>query len=221
LIEGASFSYDGRTVLQSIDLKVEKGECVGVAGRNSAGKSTLLALAGGALKPASGRVTRSDTARGGALYLSQSPERMFFAETVREEIAFGVKHLPRHRGTDRHHLDAIVDASLRAVGFDPVEAAGRSPFELSFGEMRRVAFAIAHAIAPSLLLLDEPASSLDPAGRAVLRALVAARLGAGAAVVIASHDPSHLHPLCDRVLELTNGRLGATRATPSPGLGFD
>jgi ABC-type sulfate/molybdate transport systems ATPase subunit len=75
--------------------------------------------------------------------------------------------------------------------------------------MRRVAFAIAYALAPKLLLLDEPASCLDRAGRAVLAALVHAHLDAGAAVVIASHDPSHLEGLCDRVLELRDGLLKA------------
>jgi energy-coupling factor transport system ATP-binding protein len=212
-IEGASFSHDGRIILQSIDLEVEKGECVGVVGRNSAGKSTLLTLAGGALPPASGRVSRGSASKGGVLYVPQSPERMFFAETVREEIAFGVKHLPGYRGVDRGRIDTIVDESLRAVEFDPAWAAGCSPFELSFGEMRRVAFAIAHALAPELLLLDEPASCLDRAGRAVLARLVNARLDAGAAVVVASHDLSHLEGLCDRVLELRDGRLSATRTT--------
>jgi energy-coupling factor transporter ATP-binding protein EcfA2 len=206
-IEGASFSYDGRAVLRSIDLEVAQGECVGVVGRNSAGKSTLLTLAGGALEPAAGRVTRVDAGQGGVLYMPQSPERMFFAETVREEIAFGVKNLAGHRGADRARIDAIVDESLRAVGFDPAEVARRSPFELSFGEMRRVAFAIVHAMAPAVLLLDEPASCLDRAGRAVLDTLVDARLGAGAAVVVASHDPAHLEGLCDRVLELRDGLL--------------
>lgn len=203
-IEGVSFAYDGNVVLQSIDLDVAKGECVGVVGRNSAGKSTLLLLAGGALKPASGRVVRGP---GGVLYLSQSPERMFFAETVREEIAFGLRHGAGRRGMNRVELDAVVNESLRAVGFDPADVSGRSPFQLSFGEMRRVAFAIAHAMAPDLLLLDEPASSLDRAGRAVLEALVSTRLEAGASVVVASHDPFHLEGLCDRVVQLANGRL--------------
>jgi ATPase subunit of ABC transporter with duplicated ATPase domains len=119
---------------------------------------------------------------------------------------------------DRAHIEAIVDGSLRAVGFEAAEVAGRSPFELSFGEMRRVAFAIAHALAPDLLLLDEPASCLDRAGRAVLEALVTARLDQGAAVVIASHDPSHLENLCtacsnrDLSLDLTpRFRLRLTR----------
>ncbi|MCI0451119.1 MAG: energy-coupling factor ABC transporter ATP-binding protein, partial [Candidatus Latescibacteria bacterium] len=206
--ERASFLYDGRPVLASIDLEVAEGECVGVVGRNSAGKSTLLALAGGAMAPESGTVARTP-ATAGVLYLPQTPERMFFAETVREEIAFGLKLLPSHRGKGSQQIDAVVEISLRTVGLDPAEVMERPPFELSFGEMRRVAFAIAHAIAPDLLLLDEPASCLDRAGRDVLATLVASRLDAGAAVVVASHDRTHLDDLCDRVLTLEDGRLRA------------
>ncbi len=209
-VDRASFSFDGRLVLHSIDLAVARGECVGIVGNNGAGKSTLLALIGGALKPASGRVARLHNDTGGALYLPQTPERMFFAETVREEIAFGVKRT--RRGVDAASLDAIVRQSLIAVGLDPASA-GRSPFQLSFGEMRRVAFAIAHAMAPGLLLLDEPASCLDRAGRDVLAGLVGARLDAGASVVVASHELEHLHGLCDRVLALENGSL---RPPPAP-----
>ncbi len=202
--EHASFGYDEGPVLQSIDLEVAKGECVGVVGRNAAGKSTLLVLLGGAVAPKSGRVVRT-LSTGGVLYLPQSPERMFFAETVREEITFGTQRARRR--IDAAHLDEVARDSLRAVGLDPNETMDRSPFQLSFGEMRRVAFAIAHALAPELLLLDEPASCLDRAGRVALAALVGARLDAGAAVVIASHDPAHLDGLCDRVLTLEGGRL--------------
>jgi energy-coupling factor transporter ATP-binding protein EcfA2 len=202
--ERASFGYDEGPVLQSIDLEVAEGECVGVVGRNAAGKSTLLVLLAGAVAPKSGRVVRT-LSDGGVLYLPQSPERMFFAETVREEITFGTKRA--RRGIDAAHLDEIARDSLRAVGLDPNETMERSPFQLSFGEMRRVAFAIAHAMAPQLLLLDEPASCLDRAGRVALAALVGPRLEAGGAVVIASHDPAHLDGLCHRVLTLEDGRL--------------
>lgn len=201
---GASFAFDGRVVLQSIDLQVAKGECVGIVGRNGAGKSTLLTLLGGALEPASGRVVRSLDAHEVALYLPQTPERMFFAETVREEIAFGLKRLAGAR-RNTAQIEEITCESLRAVGLDPAETLERSPFQLSFGEMRRVAFAIAHAMAPALLLLDEPASCLDRAGREVLADLVTARVNAGASVVIASHDPAHLDGLTDRIISLENG----------------
>ena len=211
-IERVSFGYGDGLVLESIDLAVARGECVGIVGKNGAGKSTLLTLAGGALKPASGSVARS-LGGGSVMYLPQTPERMFFAETVHEEIAFGVKRMRASRHVDDARIDEIVRESVRAVGLDPADAVERSPFQLSFGEMRRVAFAIAHAMTPALLLLDEPASCLDRAGHDVLAALVGSRLDAGAAVLVASHDPAQFAGLCDRVLELDGGRL-------VPGLGF-
>jgi energy-coupling factor transporter ATP-binding protein EcfA2 len=143
------------------------------------------------------------------LYLPQSPERMFFAETVREEVLFGLKRLRTQSKGDGDAFDSVVRASLEAAGLDSAAFIDRSPFELSVGEMRRVAFAIAHALEPELLLLDEPATSLDAAGRGALRRLVDARLDAGAAVVVASHDRSHLEALCDRMLELEAGRIAA------------
>jgi energy-coupling factor transport system ATP-binding protein len=184
---------------------VARGECAGVFGRNGAGKSTLLLVAGGALAPSAGRVERR--AGGRVLYLPQSPEQLFFTETVHEEIAFGLRRA-RARSSSAE-IDARVAESLRAVGFDPNEVMPRSPFELSFGEMRRVAFAVAHSLSPDLLLLDEPASCLDGAGRGVLDRLIAARLDAGAAVVVASHDGDHLRRACDRVVELRDGRVHA------------
>jgi energy-coupling factor transport system ATP-binding protein len=149
---------------------------------------------------------------GGVLYLPQMPERMFFAETVREEIAFGLKRRRGSRRASDAHIDAVVHESLRTVGLDPLPVSARSPFNLSFGEKRRVAFAIAHAAAPELLLLDEPASCLDLAGREALAALVRSRADAGAAVVVASHDPDHLADLCDRVVVLEAGRLASRGA---------
>ncbi len=200
--DGVAFSYRDGSVLRAIDLDVMRGECVGIVGRNGSGKSTLLTLLGGALAPSAGRVARS-FGEHGALYLPQSPERMFFAETVHEEVAFGLaRRLQRTTS-----VDALVRASLDAVGLDSTEFAPRSPFELSFGEARRVAFAIAHAMTPDLLLLDEPASSLDRAGREVLVRLIDARLDAGAAVIVASHDAGDLDGLVDRSLELDSGRL--------------
>ncbi len=195
-MRGVRFAYGGEPVLDGVDLRVSAGECVGVFGPNSAGKSTLLLIAGGALEPAAGRVMRAD---GFALYLPQSPERLFFAETVREEIAFG---LVRH-GLSAGSIETRAAESLRSSGLDPDSFMDRSPFQLSFGEMRRVAFAIAESLAPPLLLLDEPASCLDAGGRAVLRGLVERRLEAGGAVVVASHDMAHLQGLGSRIVSLT------------------
>ncbi len=195
-----SFSYGDAPVLEGIDIDLFGGECVGVLGRNSSGKSTLLLALGGALEPASGTITRSARS---PFYLPQSPERVFFAETVHEEIAFGLKR----RGVAGAEIERRTRVSLEAVGLDPGVFARRSPFQLSVGEMRRVAFAIADALEPGLVLLDEPASCLDVSGVAVLDALLERRLHAGAAVVVASHDPSHLDGVCDRIAALDGGRL--------------
>jgi len=194
--ESVSFSYGKQSVIVGLDLDVAAGECVGIAGPNGSGKSTLLLLAGGALAPASGRITRV-VGENGVLYLPQSPERLFFAETVIEEITFGLKR----RGMKSDSASRRAEDALNQVGLEAAHFVTRSPFELSFGEMRRVAFAIAWAMESDLLLLDEPASCLDANGRVILDRLVASAAGRGAGVVIASHD-NHVVHACDRVVDL-------------------
>ena len=197
--DNVSFGYGDLSVLRDVTLEVRGGECVTVTGRNGSGKSTLLLLAGGALKPTAGRVVR-DAGERSVLYLPQSPERLFFAETVLEEICFG---LERRGATKAAARERAMDA-LRHVSLDPDVFASRSPFHLSAGEMRRVAFAIAMSLEPGLLLLDEPASCLDRAGREVLDEVVYSRLSAGASVVVASHEDAPN----ERVLTLRDGSLG-------------
>jgi energy-coupling factor transporter ATP-binding protein EcfA2 len=138
-----------------------------------------------------------------AFYMPQSPERLFFAETVREEVAFGLER----RGLQRHEAARRADEALSAVGLPPERFAERFPFHLSLGEMRRAAFAIAVALAPDVLFLDEPTACLDAAGVDALRALVARERDRGAAVAVASHDVSFLCESCDRVLFLREGSV--------------
>ena len=198
-LESVTFAYNGTPVFSDLNVEASPGECVGIAGRNGSGKSTLLLLAGGALQPASGRVVR-DTREHGVLYLPQSPERLFFAETVMEEVAFGLER----RGVAREAARERASAALAHASLDPERFASRSPFELSVGEMRRVAFAIAFALEPDLLLLDEPASCLDDAGLTVIDDLVGHATKRGAAVLMASH--ALLKSACDRILTLQDGR---------------
>lgn len=201
-----SFAYGrGAEVLSRFDLTVRSGECVGVAGDNGSGKSTLLLLAGGVLEPSRGRLVRrhSRAASGGeqhVFYLPQSPERMFFAETVREELTFGLERLGM--GASRARERAA--AALSEVGLDPGRFLEQTPFHLSAGEMRRVAFAVALSLEPSLLLLDEPTASLDPAGVAELYRLLERWRASRTTVVIASHDRRFLSA-CDRVVSLLTG----------------
>ncbi len=196
LLESVSFSYDNADVLRDLSLSVSPGERVGIEGRNGSGKSTLLLLAGGAIKPTRGRVVRH-TGEHGVLYLPQSPERLFFAESVMEEVAFGLER----RGVARAEAREKARAALADASLDPDGFAARSPFELSFGEMRRVAFAIAFALEPQLLLLDEPASCLDEEGRTVLDRLVGISAQRGAGVLVASHEDMRARGF-DRIVAL-------------------
>jgi energy-coupling factor transport system ATP-binding protein len=197
--DAVSFSFGEKRVLDAVDLDVRPGECVGVTGRNGSGKSTLLLLAGGALQPSAGRVVRS-SAENGVLYLPQSPERLFFAESVVEEVMFGLER----RGIARDAARERARAALASASLDPALFAARSPFEISFGEMRRVSFAIAFALEPELLLLDEPASCLDDEGTEVLDELVRSAAGRGAAVMLATHEEAGASP-CGRIVRLDRG----------------
>ncbi len=199
--DAVSFAYGRRRVIGRADMTVMGGERIAVSGRNGSGKSTLLLLVGGAIAPSSGRITRSVKERG-VMYLPQSPERLFFAETVMEEICFGLERRGLSSETSRQRAEEALDRA----GLDAGHFAPRSPFELSFGEMRRVAFAIASALDPDLLLLDEPASCLDAGGRAVLDNLVRHAAERGAGVIIASHERRGALA-CERTLELRDGTL--------------
>jgi energy-coupling factor transport system ATP-binding protein len=221
-LRSASFGYGNRAVLEDVGTTICKGDCVGIAGNNGAGKSTLLGLLAGNLRPDGGKREASFEhvsigGRQNVFYLFQSPEQLFFAETVAEELGFGLERLglsPESR--DRRSRDA-----LARVGLDPELFLDREPLTLSPGEMRRVAFAIAVALEPALLLLDEPNSCLDPSGTRILGGIVRERQKDGATTVIASHDLSFLVEYCDRVDWLNGGAietsLDTSRGILAPG----
>lgn len=200
-LRNVSFDYGREPVLKDVSLDVYPGECVGITGDNGSGKSTLLSLMSGVLKPVAGKVERAsprERGRQDVFHLFQSPERLFFAETVFEEVAFGLRSL----GVAGKDASARVREALSRVGLEPEAFADRLPFSLSFGEMRRLAFAIASALGAHVLILDEPASCLDAAGRRVLGQLVEHALENRCAVVIASHEPGTLSSVATRCIEL-------------------
>jgi energy-coupling factor transport system ATP-binding protein len=211
-MDAFSFAYDQADVFRDVSGEIRALEAVGIAGKNGSGKSTLLSLFGGVLEPTRGRIRRKyakpvekkgDRLEQGVFYLFQSPERLFFAETVFEEVAFGLKSL----GVRRGELSGRVADALSHTGLAPDVFIERSPFSLSLGEMRRLAFAIAFALRPKLLLLDEPASCLDSAGRKILGELIGTLKSGGSTVVIASHDIPLLRRTADRCLASGDGRL--------------
>jgi energy-coupling factor transport system ATP-binding protein len=202
-MDSVSFGYEGRLVFDDLSFNLRSGECVALSGRNGSGKSTLLGLMSGVLDPSAGRIQRLypkavEKGRQNLFYLFQNPERLFFAESASEEIAFGLKSLR----TPREEITRRVDEALARVGLPPDEFRDRMPFSLSFGEMRRLAFAIALALDPQFLLMDEPASCLDADGVRVLLDLIARFRDRGHTVAIASHDVEMFSHLVDRVIEL-------------------
>src|SRR5215218_7592149 len=209
--ENLTYSYPGSPIeaLAGVTFELRAGEYVGVVGPNGGGKSTLVRLLNGLLKADSGsvRVGQLDPAtepfevrkRVGMLF--QNPENGLVAPFVEDDVAFGLENL----GVERTEMRERVREAIRAVGLEGYER--REPHTLSGGEKQRVALAGLLALDPEVLLLDEPTSMLDAAGRReVLERLEALR---GSRTVV--HVTHHLDELldADRVLVLNAGKLVA------------
>ena len=208
-----SFSYPGsaRPALSDVSFELSPGEYVGVVGPNGGGKSTLVRLLNGLLKPVSGRVLVSDhdpatepfEVRKHLGVLFQNPENGLVAPFVEDDVAFGLENL----GVPREEMQSRVAGAIRAVGLAGYER--REPDTLSGGEKQRVALAGLLAVEPEILVLDEPTSMLDAAGRReVLEHLHALR-----SQKTVLHVTHHLEELtgADRILVLNGGELTADR----------
>lgn len=204
---------DAVWALADIDFTLADGEFLGVAGHTGSGKSTLVQHMNGLVHPTRGRVLFdgqdladkrvAQKCRGKVGLVFQYPEHQLFAATVREDVAFG----PRNLGLSTEEVERRVRAALEDVHLDPEEVGGKSPFELSGGQQRRVAFAGVLAMEPRVLVLDEPVAGLDPVAREEFLSLIAELHDAGRAVVMVSHSMDDLARLADRVLVLNEGRL--------------
>lgn len=212
-------SPDSIWALSDVSFAVKSGEFLGIAGHTGSGKSTLVQHMNGILKPTRGRVMvrgldmadkRSEAElRGTVGVVFQYPEHQLFAETVYKDVAFG----PRNLGLSDDEVDERVHRALERVGLDFDAVSQKNPFELSGGQQRRVAFAGILAMEPSVLVLDEPAAGLDPAGRRSFLQLIA-RLHKqeGLTVVMVSHNMDDLAAMCDRVLVMNEGCLQSAGA---------
>jgi len=189
--------------LDGASLELRRGERVLLLGENGSGKTSLLILLARLADPDGGPVRdsgpRSPGPHSGMAF--QEPERSCFAESVAEELDFGLRRwgLPAPLRAQRAR------EALIALGLSPESCLGRDPFQLSAGERRRVAIAAVLALAPRVLLLDEPAASLDAAGRRLLREALAAFPGA---LLWADHrEPPGFEGFFHRRLVLARGRL--------------
>lgn len=210
--KGTSFE---RRALDGVSLSIQKGEIVAVIGHTGSGKSTLVQHLNGLLVPDSGSasidgISLSDKGRSARQVrqqvgmVFQYPEHQLFAETVYEDIAFG----PKNKGFSEEEIDRQVREAMTFVGLDFETFARRSPFQLSGGQMRRVAIAGVVAMNPDYLVLDEPSAGLDPRSRnAVFREIMALHKSRGIAIVLVTHSMEEAAKYADRMLVINDGRI--------------
>ena len=214
--------------LDDVSLTIHDGEFVGLIGHTGSGKSTLVQHLNGLILPTSGQITvdgmdladkntdkRAIRRRVGLVF--QYPENQLFEETVAKDIAFGPKNL----GLDEAEIDRRVRTAMRRVALDYDKLSQRSVFELSGGQMRRVAIAGVLAMEPQTLVLDEPCAGLDPKGREEILGLISdLHRESGATIVMVSHSMDDVAALAERVIVMNPGQVamdGAPREVFSRG----
>lgn len=204
-----------RTAIENINLTINKGEFIGIIGHTGSGKSTLVQHMNGLINPTSGQVTvdgadlkaKNEAARNARRRVGmvfQYPEHQLFEETIYQDIAFGPKNL----GIEAEELESRVRRAMDFVGLDFETFKDRSPFNLSGGQMRRVAIAGVIALEPDYLALDEPAAGLDPRGRdEIFGQIVKLHQTTGITVILVSHNMEDVARFASRVLVMNGGKI--------------
>ena len=208
-----------RTVaLEDVCMTIEDGEFLGIIGHTGSGKSTLVQHLNGLLKPTSGQVfidgedlngehVNRHALRQRIGLVFQYPEYQLFEETVAKDIAFG----PKNQGLSKEDIDERVRYAMDCVHLDYQKYSESSPFELSGGQMRRVAIAGVIAMRPSVLILDEPTAGLDPRGRdRILSMLEQLHAEQHTTIVMVSHSMDDMARLATRLIVMAEGKILAT-----------
>lgn len=220
IIEELNHIYDigspfETNALNSISLEIEKGDFVGLIGHTGSGKSTLIQHMNGLLKPTSGKIfingfditsskAKLSEIRKKVGLVFQYPEYQLFEETVEKDVAFG----PNNLGIEPEEVTRRVKESLEMVGLDYEEIRGKSPFELSGGQKRRVAIAGVIAMKPEVLILDEPTAGLDPKGRdEILEQILALHAKQGITVILVSHSMEDIARYVRKIFVMDGGSL--------------
>ena len=202
------------TAVDDLSFDIERGDFVGIIGHTGSGKSTLVQMLNGLLKPTSGAVyldginiwdkpkeIRKIRFKVGLVF--QYPEYQLFEETVEKDIAFG----PTNMGLSEEEVAERVRQAAKFVGLEP-ELLDKSPFDLSGGEKRRAAIAGVIAMDPDILILDEPCAGLDPLGRDILLSQIYGyHKSRGNTVLLVSHSMEDVATVCDKVLVMNHARL--------------
>ncbi len=218
-VENLSFIYNKglpseKIAVDGVDLSIESGEFVGIIGHTGSGKSTLVQHLNGLLKPTSGKVFINEVdfwankdklreLRFKVGLVFQYPEYQLFEETVYRDIAFG----PTNMGLSVGEIDDRVKAAAKAVGLSE-DVLERSPFNLSGGQKRRVAIAGVLAMDPDVLILDEPASGLDPKGREEMLGLISEyHKTMKNTVLLISHSMDDIAKYANKVVVINEGKI--------------
>ncbi len=199
-------------VLDDISFDVKRGEVLAIVGHSGSGKSTLIMHLNALLanKPGEVIIDGLDASvksnllaiRRKVSLLFQYPEHQLFAETVYKDIAYG----PTKLAYSPAQVDNMVNLAVTMLGFDK-DVLQKSPFELSGGQMRKVAFAGIIAMWPEILVLDEPAAGLDDLGRKEMFNYIKLLQSLGKTVVVVSHNMEDVAEFADRVLILQHGKV--------------
>lgn len=209
---GAGTPFE-KTAVDHVNVGIEKGEFLGIIGHTGSGKSTLIQTLNGLLRPTGGTVLlngkdiwaepkkiRAVRFQVGMVF--QYPEHQLFEETVLKDICFG----PSNMGLSPSECEERAHRAAEFVGL-PEELMGKSPFELSGGQKRRVAIAGVIAMEPQVLILDEPTAGLDPQGRDMLLSQISDyRKKRGNTVLLVSHSMEDIARCADRVLVMNGGK---------------
>lgn len=204
---------DGFEALRGIDLRIGRGEKVGLVGPNGAGKSTLLLHLNGTNRPSHGSLRvagmtvgreRIGRIRAEVGLVFQDPDDQLFSPTVFDDVAFG----PLHMGVANDEIHRRVERALEAVGMGGFER--RLPSHLSIGQRKRVALATVLSMDPSVLVFDEPSAGLDPRGR---RQLIELLRSLPQTVIVATHDMRLVADVLERTIVMDGGVIVADGPT--------
>ncbi len=218
-VENVSYIYSAGTpfevkALDDVNMEIKSNTITGIIGHTGSGKSTLVQMFNGLVKPTSGRILldgediwvkpkKIGDVRFRVGLVMQYPEYQLFEDTVWQDIAFG----PKNMGLDNDEIKKRVREAAELVGL-PLDILSKSPFDLSGGQKRRAAIAGVMAMRPEVLVLDEPSAGLDPSGRnSIFDAIVRYAETSGAAVVIVSHSMDDMAKYCEELIVMSHSRV--------------